>query len=157
MKTKIIHSNAARTASLCLALALSPLALSAKDPKAIEKAVAMDPANAAEILDAGTGSFKLAPAAMKRLGVVTMKVQTRQGILLIPKIALVQVKEETFVFVQLEDRVFQRVKVTTESASRDEVQVTKGLLPGRSIVTQGSALLRVVELDLLSGEDAEEE
>ena len=64
--------------------------------------------------------------------------------------SVVQHENKSFVFVNERDGTFKRVDVVTGQASDDWVEVTQGLEPGQSVVTDGAFLLKS-EL-LLQGE-----
>lgn len=76
--------------------------------------------------------------------------QARKALSIKPE-SVIQHENQKFVFVDLNDGEFKRVDVSTGQASDDWVEITEGLTPGQSVVTDGAFLLKS-EL-LLQGED----
>jgi len=65
----------------------------------------------------------------------------RQAIV-VPEIAVVQVGSEAFVYRVAADRTAARARITLGARRRGEVEVTSGLAPGETIVTEGAVKLR---------------
>lgn len=103
----------------------------------------------APVVDARTGTvkvtcevdandFRLRPGSFVRVNVQT---DLREGVLVIPKRALVSEGAETFVFRAAADTVSQ-VPVTTGLTNHTHIQVTAGLDEGDRVVTVGHGALK---------------
>ena len=68
--------------------------------------------------------------------------QSPRQAIVVPEISVVQVGTDAFVYRVAQDQTATRAKVTLGSRRRGEVEVTSGLAPGDTIVTEGAVKLR---------------
>jgi membrane fusion protein (multidrug efflux system) len=68
--------------------------------------------------------------------------QSPRRAIVVPEISVVQVGTDAFVYRVAGDQTATRAKVTLGSRRRGEVEVTSGLAPGDTIVTEGAVKLR---------------
>ncbi len=110
-------------------------------------------------VDAGTNSVPLVATIDNSSGLfrpgmfvrVTVPIGSSRRVLSVAPGAVMQHENRDFVFVDLHDRRFQRVDVSTGESSGRWVEVKSGLAEGQLVVTKGAFLLKS-EL-LLQGED----
>lgn len=67
---------------------------------------------------------------------------TDEGILAIPKVALLSDEGNDFVFLHMKDDYFLRQNVTKGREFEDGVEIIEGLTPGQTIVTEGAFVLK---------------
>lgn len=96
--------------------------------------------------------IRLAQKAIERIGLMTQMVSLSEGRMWIPLKALVISRGETFVFVSLGERWFEKVAVKTGKKTGGRAEIKSGLKAGTQIVVEAAGTLRVTELDLLAGE-----
>lgn len=129
----------------------------ARGRKGTGKVVRMSP-----IVDAGTGTIKLTVSLPAELAgpqgflpgmyaEVTLTVDHREDVPLVPKSAVVHDEEQTYVFVPEEDKA-RRVRVELGLADAERVEVTKGLAPGEAVIVAGQTGLKdgakIVRVDM---------
>ena len=102
-----------------------------------------------------TGRIKLSEKAVKRLGLTPDKVSIYEGVVRIDIEAVVEDNGQSFVYVQEPNGWMKRVPVKTGPRSVSQIQILSGVEPGTVYVAKGAALVRLAELDLVSGEEAE--
>lgn len=102
------------------------------------------------VVDPETGTFKvtvevvdeahrLKPGMFTRVYILY---DARQNAILIPRDALIEEEEGTYVFVATEDGKAERREIVSGYTSRGQVEVTEGLDAGDEVVTVGQAGLR---------------
>ena len=102
-----------------------------------------------------TGRIKLSEKAIKRLGLSTSKAALSQGVVHIDVESVVEDKGLNFVYLQEADGWMKRVPVKTGPRSGSKIPILSGLAPGAVYVDKGAPLVRLAELDLVSGEEVE--
>lgn len=119
----------------------------AKGRKGIGKVVRISP-----IVDAGTGTVKVTVSLPTELAggqgflpgmyaEVTMTVDHRDDVPLVPKSAIVHDEEQTYVFVPDGDKA-RRVRVELGLADPERVELRKGLQPGEAVIVAGQTGLK---------------
>jgi membrane fusion protein (multidrug efflux system) len=119
----------------------------AKGRKGIGKVVRISP-----IVDAGTGTVKVTVSLPQELAgaqgflpgmyaEVTMTVDHRDDVPLVPKGAVVHDEEQTYVFVPDGDKA-RRVRVELGLADAERVELRKGLAAGESVIVAGQTALK---------------
>lgn len=102
-----------------------------------------------------SGRIKLSDKAVKRLGLSTGKASVFEGAVRIDVEAVVEDRGENFIYIQEADGWMKRVPVKIGSRSGTNVPILSGLTPGTAYVDKGAPLVRLAELDLVSGEEPE--
>lgn len=119
----------------------------ARGRKGVGKVIRMSP-----IVDAGTGTIKLTVSLPTELSgpqgflpgmyaEVTLTVDHREDVPLVPKNAIVRDEEQTYVFVPEADKA-RRVRVELGLADAERVEVRKGLAPGDAVIVAGQTGLK---------------
>ena len=131
----------------CTALAGCQDAASAEEDALEEVAALETPA------DGSPGIVTLSAAAHDRLGIETTPVEGTSARLVVPYAALIyDVDGSSWVFVELEERTYQRAPVTVDDKDGEDLVLSAGPDAGTPVVTVGAAELVGVE----TGIDGEE-
>ncbi len=116
------------------------------------------------VVDPETGTFKITieingegqrikPGMFARLGVVY---DTRENVLRVPRSALIDNDEDTFVFVVDEEGLAHRKRVETGYSDRGMVEIVSGLEDGEQVVTVGQVGLKEdTKVEIINQEEAE--
>jgi hypothetical protein len=120
----------------------------AEAEEAIAAAASVEPA-----ADGGPSRLFLTEESVLRLGLETSPVEGVPGALTVPYAAVVYDADGlSWVFVEVEDRVYQRAPITIGTIQGDVVGLTDGPEPGRRVVTVAAAELVGVEAGISGGE-----
>lgn len=104
------------------------------------------------IVDAGTGTVKMTVALPQELAgsqgflpgmyaEVTLTVDHREGVALVPKGAIIHDEEQTYVFVPEGDKA-RRVRVELGLQDAERVEILKGIGPGDAVIVAGQTGLK---------------
>ena len=140
------------TAALLLAAGAGSTACqgaSGAEPEdAIAAAASVEPA-----ADGGPARLHLTEESVLRLGLETTPVEGTAAALAVPYAAVVYDAEgASWVFVEVEDRVYQRASITITAIEGDDVGLSDGPPPGAEVVTVAAAELVGVEAGISGGE-----
>ena len=146
----------ARSYGTAAALLAAGLGLTACESEAsgaeAEEAIAAA-ASVEESPDGGPSRLILTEESVLRLGLETAPVEGSAGALTVPYAAVVYDADGgSWVFVEVEDRVYQRAPISISSIDGDRVGLTDGPEPGTEVVTVAAAELVGVEAGISGGE-----
>jgi hypothetical protein len=128
--------------------ACSGEAVGAEPEEAIAAAASVEPSP-----DGGPARLHLTEESVLRLGLETVPVTGGAGTLAVPYAAVVYDAEgASWVFVEVEDRVYQRAPITIAAIDGDAVALRDGPAPGAEVVTVAAAELVGVEAGISGGE-----
>jgi hypothetical protein len=103
--------------------------------------------------DGGPALLHLTEESVLRLGLETAPVDGSSGVLTVPYAAVVYDADgASWVFVEVEDRVYQRSPITISAIQGDAVGLAGGPAPGTEVVTVAAAELVGVEAGISGGE-----
>lgn len=102
-----------------------------------------------------TGRIKLSEKAVHRLGLLTGKAAFSEGAVRIGIEAVVEDRGQNFVYITEPEGWLKRVPVKVGPRLGTRIPILSGLTPGTSFVEKGAPLVRLAELDLISGEEVE--
>jgi hypothetical protein len=123
-------------------------ATGAEPEEAIAAAASVEPSP-----DGGPARLHLTEESVLRLGLETEPVSGSPGALTVPYAAVVyDASGGSWVFVEAEDRVYQRAPITISSINGDQVGLTDGPAAGTEVVTVAAAELVGVEAGISGGE-----
>ncbi|MDR2507086.1 MAG: efflux RND transporter periplasmic adaptor subunit [Candidatus Accumulibacter sp.] len=64
-----------------------------------------------------------------------------QKAIVVPKSAIISIREDSFVIIEAETNLFRRIPVTTKTLGDGRIAVTSGLSDGERVVTEGATLV----------------
>ncbi len=98
--------------------------------------------------------FKLSPEAQKRMQFSYKKVEV-EGSIVVPKEALVSALNETHLYTRANE-FFKAIDVKVGSKTKDTLTITSPSLKiGTEVIVKNVSFLRVIDMDLNSGEEEE--
>jgi hypothetical protein len=139
-----VRSHVPAALLLSAGLALTACGPAAQGADELPEVAAVEPA-----ADGGPGVLTLSEAAESRLGIETGQVTIGPSGLEIPYSALVYAADgSTWVFVQTDERTYQRAAVSVAAKNGDAMSIRSGPSAGTAVVTVGAAELVGVEIGI---------
>lgn len=74
----------------------------------------------------------------------------RDNVISVPREALVEIQGNKYVYVSIDDHVYEKKLVKTGPSDGEKVEITDGLTPGDIVVTKGASIIRMAEVSAVA-------